>query len=406
LVSDLDGYGMAGIARSYDIVIAGGRVAGTAAAIGLAQQGYRVLLAERVAMPSDTLSTHFLWPDGVSALGRLGVLDEVLAEGTPEIHYFQSWDGKERLVADLVEIDGVDFGLCPRRTLLDGLLFERAAASRGVDAIDRARVVRLLHDGERVTGVELDYGGERREVAAGLVIGADGRNSLVAREVGAEKADVMPPGRYWYYAYFRSATPPEPTDSFIVSSAETDFIGSTLTNDGLQMVLYGAYDDDFESFRENHEANYLDRVKAHPAGARILAEAEPASTVYGIAGIEGYYRRAHGPGWALVGDAVHQKDPIAGRGISDALREAEWLAAALEDGISAAALDRYARMLREITWPKYQLAHIVARPDRYRTDEQGALLAERLVSDAALTEFMRLWYDDGARFDEYFASSL
>jgi 2-polyprenyl-6-methoxyphenol hydroxylase-like FAD-dependent oxidoreductase len=393
---------MTSLAHEYDVVIVGGRVAGTASAIGLARHGYRVLLAERAPMPSDTLSTHFLWPDGVAALARLGVLDELLAAGTPPIQHFQSWDGEDRLVAGLIAIDGVDFGLCPRRVLLDGLLFERAAATPGVDALDHARATRLLRDGQRVTGIQYERGGERMEIAARLVIGADGRNSTVARDAGAAKVDVMPPGRYWYYAYFQGATPPEPVDSFIISSAETDFIGSTVTNDGLQMVLYGAYDDDFETFRQNHEASYLERVNAHPAGARLLAEAELASTVHGIAGIEGYYRQPHGPGWALIGDAVHQKDPIAGRGISDALREAEWLADALADGISDTALDSYARTLHDVTWSKYQLTHIVARPDRYRTDAQAALLADRLVSDAALTEFMRLWYDDRARFDDYF----
>jgi flavin-dependent dehydrogenase len=99
---------------------------------------------------------------------------------------------------------------------------------------------------------------------------------------------------------------------------------------------------------------------------------------------------------------VHQKDPIAGRGINEALRGAEWLADALDGGISSERLDRYARSLRESTWPKYKMAHIVARPDRYRTDAQAELMGERIVSDAALTEYMRLWYDDRTTFDAYF----
>ncbi len=138
----------------------------------------------------------------------------------------------------------------------------------------------------------------------------------------------------------------------------------------------------------------------------LLRDAELASQVSGIAGIEGYYRQAHGPGWALVGDAVHQKDPIAGRGVNEALRGAEWLAAALDGGISAERLDGYAAKLRASTWPKYQLTHIVARPDIYRTDAQAELMGERIVSDAALTEFMRLWYDDRVTFDDYFADSI
>ncbi|MEZ4521659.1 MAG: NAD(P)/FAD-dependent oxidoreductase [Thermomicrobiales bacterium] len=393
------------IADRYDIIIVGGRVAGAAAAIGLARHDYRILLLERAGMPSDTLSTHFLWPDGTAALKRLGVLDQVLADDLPKIHYFQSWDEEDRLVADLVEIDGVNFGICPRRTVLDGALFKHASESPNVDAVDHARVVSLVNDGEGVSGVILEHDGGERQVAARLVVGADGRNSLVARETGAEQRDLMPAGRYWYYGYFEGATPPEPAESFIISSAERDFVGSARTNDGLQMVLYGAYNDDFDEFRQDHERLFLERVKAHPAAQILLGDAKLASQVSGIAGIDGYYRQAHGPGWALIGDAVHQKDPIAGRGVNEALRGAEWLADALSDGISSDALDAYGERLREITWPKYQLTHIVARPDLYRTDEQGELMEQRIVTQGGLTEFMRLWYDDRATFDAYFAEA-
>ena len=300
---------------------------------------------------------------------------------------------------------GSDFGICPRRTVLDGALFRLAARTDGVVAFDHARVVQLLFDGDRVTGAEIECNGLRHEVTSALVVGADGRNSAVARAVGAEIHDVMPAGRYWYYGYFGGATPPEPADSFFVSSAESDFIGSTRTNEGLQMVLYGALDDDFDDFRRDHEANYLERIMTHPLAERLLGDARLASKVSGIAGIEGFYRQAHGPGWALVGDAAHQKDPIAGRGVNEALRGAELLSSTLADGIDVEALAGYERDLRAITWSKYQLTHIVARSDRYRTDSQAELMGERIVSDAALTEFMRLWYDDRATFDEYFADA-
>ena len=55
--------------------------------------------------------------------------------------------------------------------------------------------------------------------------------------------------------------------------------------------------------------------------------------VLGMLALPNYFRQAHGPGWALAGDAGHHKDPLVGRGISDAFRDAELLAEALLSGI-------------------------------------------------------------------------
>lgn len=388
----------------YDIAIVGGRVAGAASAILLGRLGYQVLLIERADMPSDTLSTHYTWPDGVAALDRLGVLDEVLATGAPKLPAFQRWNGDKRLIADLVAIDGIDYGLCPRRQIFDPILFEAAARTDGVDVLAGTRATGLLREGESVTGLEIADGDDSREIAACLVVGADGRNSFVARQVDAQQHDVIPGGRFWYYTYYRNATPPDPP-AFVTSGTETDFVGTAPTNADLQMVLYGANEEEFADFRGDIEANFEQRVLAHPVMQQTLAEAERVSDVVGFSGIRGYYRDTYGSGWTLVGDAVHQKDPMAGRGMAEALRGAEWLADALAGGIDDEALSNYAVKLRDATSTAYQLVRISVRPDRYRTEEQGQLLKERIVSDQALTEFMRLWYDDSLTFEEYFSTT-
>lgn len=388
---------------SYDIAIIGGRVAGSAAAINLARTGYRVLVIERDAMPSDTLSTHLLWPDGVAALDRLGALEAVLATGAPVGTHFHKFNGTEQVTAELVPVDGENRLICPRRDLLDGILFEQAGATEGVDAVDRTRLTGLRWDGERVTGVELNEPDGTHSISTRLVVGADGRHSFVARLVGAREHDVLPPGRYWYYAYFRNARPPEPA-GFVISSAETDMIGSMATNDGLQMVLYGAFNEDFADFKRDYTSNYLTRLRTHPFAAEMLANAELASPVYGFAGIRGYYRDTFGPGWVLAGDAVHQKDPLAGRGISEALRSGEWLAEAITGGISDDALAGYAAALRERTWTKSQLVRIGVRPDKYITPAQGGVLERELKTPDGFAQYLRMWYDDRVTFEEYFAT--
>ena len=124
----------------YDIVIVGGRVAGSSAAIGLARAGYRVLLVERQVMPSDTLSTHVIWPDGVAALDRLGVLEQVLATGAPKAHGFRLCHGEDSIATQLIPLDGYDYLLCVRRQDLDGIIWDAAARTPGVTALDRTNV--------------------------------------------------------------------------------------------------------------------------------------------------------------------------------------------------------------------------------------------------------------------------
>ncbi len=383
----------------YDIVIVGGRVAGSSAAIGLANAGYSVLLAERQAMPSDTLSTHVLWPDGIAALGRLGVLEQMLATGAPKAHGFRLCHGEDSLATRLIPLDGYDYLLCVRRQYLDGILWEAAAGTPGVTALDRTNVTGIRQRDGKVVGVELGD----HSIDADLVIGADGRGSVVARTTGAVERDIVPAGRYWYYGYFAGATPPDPPE-LTQSTTETDMAVAMPTNGDLLMVVYSAYDEDFAEFRADHQANYLARINAHPWIARMLEGATLAAPVRGISGVRGYFRTAYGPGWTLIGDALHQKDPLVARGINDALLEAEWLAGALREGITPDALVTYGATAYEGTRSKALNARMLARPDRYRTEAQGATLSRELTTPEGLAGFLLLEYSDTLTFDEYFST--
>lgn len=189
------------------------------------------MLVERQAMPSDTLSTHVLWPDGVAAIDRIGVLERVLETGAPPAHGFRLCHGDESIATRLIPLDGYDDLLCVRRPCLDGILWETAASTPGVTSIDRTPVTRISERDGEVSGVVIDGA----PVEADLVIGADGRGSLVAAAVGAVERDIVPAGRDWYDGYFEGATPPGPPE-LTESDTETDMVGAMPTNSGL---LYG-----------------------------------------------------------------------------------------------------------------------------------------------------------------------
>jgi menaquinone-9 beta-reductase len=385
----------------YDIVVAGGRCAGSAAAITLGRAGYRVLLVERSRMPSDTLSTHVLWPDGIAALRRLGVLEQVLETGAPPVYHFRLAHGDDEILTELIPFEGIGYFLCLRRHLLDGILFEAAAATNGVEARDRARLDDLIWTGDRVTGATIVSGGVTHEVQADLVIGADGRDSSVASLVAASEDDIVEPGRFWYYGYFSGARNQEPL-AVIESDSETDTVLSAPGESGLQMVAYGAFNEGFQEFRSNYRDAFVERVNAHPCFNRLLRDAELASPIYGIAGVRGYYRNMSGPGWALAGDAAHQKDPIVGRGINDALLGGEDLARELGSGISATALERYEQRLRERTRGSSFMARIFARPDRHMSASWAEVLGTETATPDGLARVLGLEYGGITDFDDLF----
>ncbi len=385
----------------YDIIIVGGRCAGSAAAIGLGRAGYRVLLVERQSMPSDTLSTHVLWPDGIATLARLGVLDRALATGAPPAHHFRLCRGRDTLETRLTPYQGIDYFLCVRRHDLDGILFETAGSTQGVDALDRTRCVGLSWTDGRVSGARLSTAAGERLVTADLVIGADGRDSIVAKTSGATEDDVVEPGRYWYYGYFSGSSEPDPL-SLTQSETETDTVATMLTSNGLRMVIYGAFDEDYQEFKANHRENYLRGVKKHSCVAEMLAGAELASPVYGIAGVRGYYRTAAGDGWTLVGDAAHQKNPIVARGISDALLEAEDLAAELANGVTGEALHRYAERVRACTLTGSRMARIMVRPDRHMSASQAEVFGRELSTPDGLARILGLEYGGVTQFEDLF----
>src|SRR5687768_17002669 len=107
---------------AYDVIVVGGRVAGAATALLLARQGVRVLAVDRARFPSDTLSTHQVQVTGAARLRRWGLLDPLLAAGTPGTREVRLDIDRTVLTGAFPAYDGVDTLISPRRTVLDALL--------------------------------------------------------------------------------------------------------------------------------------------------------------------------------------------------------------------------------------------------------------------------------------------
>jgi len=319
----------------YDAIVVGARCAGAATAMLLARRGLKVLLFDRDRRGADTLSTLAIMRAGVLQLHRWGVLDQVRAAGAQPIRTTSFIYGDEVITVPIKMRDGVDALYAPRRTTLDVILADAAAAA-GADVRYGPRLVDLIQKGDgRVAGAVIeDRERAIHRVTADIVIGADGIHSGVAKQVGTKP---YKEGRFAagvVYGFFRG----------IANQGNRWYyrpgisIGAIPTNHDETCVFVAIPPVRFhQEIRMDMEAGHRRGLsECHSGLAEEVAAATPSERVRGFPGHPTYMRQSHGPGWALVGDAGYFKDPITAHGISDALRDAEFLARAVAQGTEAA----------------------------------------------------------------------
>ena len=165
----------------FDVLVVGTRCAGAALAMLLARKGHRVLGIDRAQFPSDTISTHFLWPRTTAFLARWNLLDKLSATGCPAIQRVTADYGAIAISGRPSPVDGTDIMYSPRRTILDALLVEAARAA-GAEMREATTFRSLIWENDKVVGARLqNNAGVFIEERAAVVVGADGLWSPVAR---------------------------------------------------------------------------------------------------------------------------------------------------------------------------------------------------------------------------------
>ena len=334
--------------KTYDAVVAGGRIAGATTATLLGERGLQVLLVERARFPSSTISTHFFRGEGlVAVLARLGVLEQVLALGPPPLTRELSAGFGEPGVQETPPQGPGEAGYClsVRRLPLDAILLERARREPTVEVAQPASLIGVVRDGERVVGARVREGARERDVRTRLLVGADGRHSLVARALDVPAERHEPAQRTLYYRYVRGWHGPdgEPPDApeFSLHGDEMGYVFPS--DDGLTCVGLSTSKDAFAALRADPEAELTRRLAAHALLAPRLRNATPVGRVEGGAPEPSWIRVPTGPGWALVGDAGVHFDPWSGEGMDLAGRHAAFLADAMGDWLCGATGEEAAR---------------------------------------------------------------
>jgi flavin-dependent dehydrogenase len=316
------------MSQAYDAIVVGARCAGSPTAMLLARLGHRVLLVDRATFPSDTISTHLVHPPGVASLERWGLLDPVIATGSPPIHTYAFDLGPT--ISGAPGTDESPVAYAPRRTVLDKMLVD-AASEAGAEVRERFTVESLVVEDGRVVGVRgRGKGGKTVTERAQVVIGADGRYSLVADAVGAEEYNEKPQLQVSYYTYW-SGLPM--SGRFETALRPGLGYAAWPTSDDLTLVIAGRSIDEFDTLRKDIEGTYLETLEIAPAFADRVRGAKREERYVGTA-VRGYLRKPFGPGWALVGDAGYNKDFITAQGIQDAFRDAELCATALDEALT------------------------------------------------------------------------
>jgi flavin-dependent dehydrogenase len=317
--------------KQYDAIIVGARCAGSPTAMLLARRGYKVLVVDKATFPSDTISTHLIHPLGVAALKRWGLLDGVLATGCPPIDTY-SFDFGPFTITGAPASEKASISYAPRRTALDKLLVD-AASEAGAEVREEFTVEQLVIADGHVTGVRgHGKGGQIVTEHARVVIGADGRHSLVAEVVRPEQYNEKPKLLASYYTYYSGLPMNGRFETYV--RPQRGF-AAWPTNDDLTVVIAGWPFAEFEANKKDIAGNYLTTLELAPSFADRVRAARREERFVGTA-VANFFRKPYGPGWALVGDAGYNKDFITAQGIQDAFRDAELCARALDEAFSGA----------------------------------------------------------------------
>lgn len=359
----------------FDLVVVGAGPAGSAATLYAARAGLKTLLLDRATFPRRKCCGDALGGRAVKVLRELGLLDEVrsLPGAVVRRVLFASPGGAE-LTIDLARAGRPDLaeGYVVRRELLDALLFAKARAA-AAECREGFRVDGVLRERGTVTGVHgRDLAtGTALELAADVVLAADGAHSAVARSLGLYRRDArrtIVAAR----AYYRGvADLGDALELRYLRSVLPGYLWVFPAGDGLANVGIGMAAEPLRR-RRVHLVRALEEAIASPPLAARFAS---AVRVEGPEGADlpagGTRRPASGPGVLLLGDAAGLADPFTGEGIANAMWSAKLAVetaaeAVRERSFGAASLARYDARLGQEIRPELAVAARVRQVARLR----------------------------------------
>lgn len=348
----------------YDVIVVGGRVAGSHLAARLGKYGFDVLLLERGEFPSlPAVSSPVIYSATMRMLDEVGADEAAYAHNTPKL-YNMTAVGEISANLRIPDYKGRDYAYAIDRARFDAALWDTALRYDNVDGYQGFSVTDVLwnDDGSRVIGITgKNKAGEMQDFTADVVVGADGRFGIVSRKVNAEERDHFDTHpTSIYYAYWENVAPEGdmPTTAAYEGADGTGYYAMD-SADGQTVVGVEGRADSMDLDGSKAEAFYLEMLQRNPHLWTRMENANMVTSVRGMRNIGNSYKQAGGAGWALVGDAYHQKDPLDGQGIYNAVVTGKALARKLlawkqGDLTWEQALAEYDESARVKTYPMYK----------------------------------------------------
>jgi 2-polyprenyl-6-methoxyphenol hydroxylase-like FAD-dependent oxidoreductase len=332
-------------ASDYDVAIVGASLAGCTAAILLGRSGARVALVEKSpdSQAFKRICAHYIQSSAVSTLERLGLLEPMMHAGAVRSRV-RMWthSGWIEPPQKSVSPSGVNL----RRERLDPLIRELAAETPGVEMMLGYTVQELVREGDRVCGVQArDIHGKTIELRTQLVVGADGRDSRVAKLAGV-CTKTAPHGRFAYGGYYEGPAPAG-APAAALWLLDPDMAAAFPTDSGQTFYAVMPTKDRLPEFRSDPAAA-LEKLVASVPDAPPIRASRLVGEMTGKIDMTNVIHTPTAPGLALVGDAAGALDPLWGVGCGFALQSSEWLADCVAPALSGAeplqrGLKRYRR---------------------------------------------------------------
>ncbi|MEO7998818.1 MAG: FAD-dependent oxidoreductase, partial [Gemmatimonadaceae bacterium] len=352
--------------QSPQVLVVGGGPAGASTAWHLAQSGVEVMLVDRAAFPRDKPCGEYLSPEGSRILEAMGALKLVEQAGAAQLAGMRVKTQSGAVIhGEFVASHGFrgfrDCGLALRRTILDKIVLDRARAA-GVTVVENAKVEHVMksHDGNCI-GAVIRHNDALHEVAAQVVVGADGLRSVVARRLQLAHTSHVP-RRYAIVAHFTNVQGMTSMGEMFTSRGS--YLGLCDVGEGLTNVGYVVPQKKGAALPAPPEVMLDEFINAHPELRDRFASAELFGRVFVTGPFASHAKRAWAPGAALVGDAADFFDPFTGEGMFAALRGGELLAPYLRESLYAASPAASWRALAE-----YDRARTAAFAGKWRVEK-------------------------------------